>query len=57
MNFNSDSYSLDDWAKHHAHKNVFEHDGKIIDSENAFRAAGLHVQANPSYEEWLSSRQ
>ncbi|HET8807903.1 MAG TPA: hypothetical protein VFM76_05950 [Methylophaga sp.] len=55
MNFNSDSHSLDEWAKHHAHKNVFEHDGKIIDSENAFRAAGLHVQANPSYQDWLSS--
>jgi len=56
MNFNSDYCSLDDWAKDHAHKNVFEHDGKIIDCENAFRAAGLHVQASPSYEDWLKSR-
>lgn len=54
MHFDNDSNSLDDWARQHAHKNFIEHDGQIIESERAFRAAGLHVQANPSYQDWLA---
>lgn len=55
-NHNKNSSNLSDWAKHHAHKNIFEHNGRIIDSERAFRAAGLHAQAKPSYQDWLSAR-
>lgn len=54
MDCDNDSYSLDEWKKHHAHKNFVKHDGKIIESERAFRAAGLYAQANPSYQDWLA---
>ncbi|WP_014706946.1 hypothetical protein [Methylophaga nitratireducenticrescens] len=45
---------LETWAQLYADDNIFEHNGKIIDSEKAFRTAGLHAQAKPSYQEWLT---
>lgn len=56
MRDNKKTTNLDQWVKHHADTNIFVHNGRIIDSERAFRAAGLHVQPKPSYQEWLSSR-
>lgn len=56
MRMNRTALDLETWVRHYAEKNVFEHNGEIIDSEKAFCSAGLHAQAKPNYHEWLASK-
>lgn len=56
MRMNQTALDLETWVRHYAEKNVFEHNGEIIDSEKAFCSAGLHAQAKPNYHEWLASK-
>lgn len=55
MIMNTLAMDLESWARHYAEDNIFEHNGEIIDSEKAFSSAGLHAQAKPSYQDWLTS--
>ena len=55
MKMNAVTQDLETWVRHYAEDNIFEHNGEIIDSEKAFRSAGLHAQAKPNYQDWLAS--